>query len=542
MSAVHLESKLVGPQKERCNKAFFKLLLWLAPVLIALLVILTQGKVSFEVIGYSVTTAQLVTFVVIFFGSGVIISFVAYWKHRTTLNEYQDMRTRIELAKQDSSITVVQELIHDATMRSEHNPLIKELIAQSLPSLKEHSFRLRRIRLGTQLSREVREFETNYDKRLAKIKRQTPIVKARANLSASLAFLKKRRKEISLQWEQAIESFSLWNKLKYAGTTPDFTEMDKVIKGMELARDRLETQHSDDFDALDKHIETLKTRAVFRVNKAKERAEEFILDNKNLEGFDSDLLKKSIWLSALSLPISIWSDADRAGDVYDALRGVNGNYAEMSNADIWWESLFMSSDSLVGLTSLVKGAYFEQLVAEDTGGQLFEHFNNPDTDIVIDGVAFQIKATDSVGYIESVAEGIPVISTSEVALSTGAIDSGFSNEEVTGAVELALGETVVDVGDTAVDAVLSGLGGLGVLATLEGINHAATKHKNGGDGVEAMFEGAGVAIEGTARALVGVAEMGYNVLASRPSRFIGRTILSGLKKLDDKLMEQSDKK
>ncbi|MBQ1558505.1 MAG: hypothetical protein IIZ69_10285, partial [Pseudomonas sp.] len=67
------------------------------------------------------------------------------------------------------------------------------------------------------------------------------------------------------------------------------------------------------------------------------------------------------------------------------------------------------------------------------------------------------------------------------------------------------------------------------------------RYKNGGDGVEALFEGAGVAIEGTARALVGTAGLGYKVLSSRPSRFIGRTLLAGLKKLDDKMMEAGKK-
>src|SRR5690606_12264920 len=117
---------------------------------------------------------------------------------------------------------------------------------------------------------------------------------------------------------------------------------------------------------------------------------------------ESDLLKKSLWLSALSLPVSAWSDLDSAGNVYDALRRVNGNFANMSDTEIWWETLFISPESLTGLAALTKGAYFEQLVSADTGGVLFEHFNHPGTDIVIDSVAYQIKATDSVGYVRSV--------------------------------------------------------------------------------------------------------------------------------------------
>lgn len=50
----------------------------------------------------------------------------------------------------------------------------------------------------------------------------------------------------------------------------------------------------------------------------------------------------------------------------------------------------------------------------------------------------------------------------------------------------------------------------------------------------ALFAGAGVAIEGTV-------ELGYKVLASAPSRFIGRTLLAGLKKLDDKMKNAGSK-
>ncbi|WP_270698447.1 hypothetical protein [Aeromonas sp. QDB05] len=51
-----------------------------------------------------------------------------------------------------------------------------------------------------------------------------------------------------------------------------------------------------------------------------------------------------------------------------------------------------------------------------------------------------------------------------------------------------------------------------------------------------------MAIEGTARALVGAAEMGYKVLASRPSRFIGRMLLKGIDKLDKKMMADAERK
>ena len=63
----------------------------------------------------------------------------------------------------------------------------------------------------------------------------------------------------------------------------------------------------------------------------------------------------------------------------------------MSDSGIWWETLFLSSESLVGLAALTKGAYFEQLVSADTGGVLFEHFNNPNTDIGLMVLSFSSR-------------------------------------------------------------------------------------------------------------------------------------------------------
>jgi len=105
-----------------------------------------------------------------------------------------------------------------------------------------------------------------------------------------------------------------------------------------------------------------------------------------------------------------------------------------------------------------RARFFEAHVAESTGGTLHEHFNTPDTDIVIDGLEFQVKATDSVSYIESVDPSITVIATSEVAAETGAIDGGMSNAELDNATELALGGSVVDFPDTVMDAVIGGIG------------------------------------------------------------------------------------
>jgi hypothetical protein len=70
---------------------------------------------------------------------------------------------------------------------------------------------------------------------------------------------------------------------------------------------------------------------------------------------------------------------------------------------------------------------------------------------------------------------------------------------------------------------------------MKGLARAQELYKKGGDAVEAYLEGAGVAITATAKTLVDTSEMAYKVIMSRPSRFIGRNVLKGAKKLGEKL-------
>lgn len=326
----------------------------------------------------------------------------------------------------------------------------------------------------------------------------------------ALSNLQQRREQLEHQWQETYPTLSWWNKLKY-GDKLDLSKMDEAIQNLETMKKNLLGKHAGDFARLDAHFAELTSRTQDRIAASQQWIERFIDTEVNREQAENVPLTAALWFSALSVPVSTWADLVAAGNIYDALREVNGNFAEMSDAEIWWQALLMPSEQLAGLASLTKGAYFEQLVAVDTRGTLFEHFNNPGTDIIIDGQAYQLKATDSASYVNSVPEDIPVIATSEVAEATRAIDSGYSNDELEQSVQLALGGSVIDIKDTAIDALLSGVG------------------------VEAIFEGAGVAIEGTARAMVGTAELGYKVLTSRPSRFIGRTALAGMKKLDNKL-------
>ncbi|MFV7770695.1 hypothetical protein [Shewanella marisflavi] len=365
-----------------------------------------------------------------------------------------------------------------------------------------------------------------------------PLLKARNTLASTLTSYESKRHELNAQWKAAYENFSWWNKLKYDEKL-DLSDLDSQIRQLKRAVRDFDEKYQSDLVQLDTHFLMLRLQSEERIKQTYSN-----LVRAVEKGMVKEVSKTSLsaaWLATLSVPVSIANDSISADLAYDALRSVNSNFEGMNNYEIWWETLWMSPESHAGLVNLTKGAYFEQLVANDTGGQLHEHFNNPDTDIVIDGVEVQLKATDSASYINSVDDEIPIIATSEVAASTAAIDSGYTNEEITNTVELALGGSVIDAKDTAVDMLLTGVGSLGVFATLRGINHASDRYNKGVDGVEAIFEGAGVAIEGTAKGIVDASEMVYKVAMSRPSRFVGRTLLKGLKKLDDKMMEAASK-
>lgn len=131
-----------------------------------------------------------------------------------------------------------------------------------------------------------------------------------------------------------------------------------------------------------------------------------------------------------------------------------------------------------------------------------------------------MKATDNAGYIESVDPDIPVIATSEVAFETGALDGGMTNAGLDSATDLALGGSVVDFPDTAMDAVVGGLSGLDIFATLRGINHAIDRHREGIDKAEAIEEGIGVAGDWDYKG-----NRGPSRATSRPSRFLGRQVV-----------------
>ena len=449
---------------------------------------------------------------------------------RDAKQEYDRTEELFEKTIRSTKISDCETLINRLTAKQQQTQaiLLDKLYIKCISDLNARLAKLNyEKKTNTLTASYISSISTN-DKNIERSKQKHPLLKLEKDVQSALESMESHRVISKKLWDIKYESFSWWNKFKHA-QGPDFSDLDNRILELKEINHNIKVKHTDDIKDINQSYEKLRTISKKRIRTSYNQANEILEKNRETTLTSNELLQKAFWCSTLSVPVSLWNDFSDAGNIYDSLRNVNGNFAEMSDSEIWWESLWMLQESLTGLASLTKGAYFEQLVANDTGGQLFEHFNHKDTDIIIDGVAVQLKATDSVAYIESVDSHIPVITTSEVAEKTGMIDSGYSNEELSNSVDLALGGSVIDVGDTTIDALLTGVGGLGIFATINGINHAQEQYDNGKDGLKAIDEGIAVAVEGTAKGLVDASEF---VLMSGPVRFLGRALKKGINKLE----------
>lgn len=452
---------------------------------------------------------------------------------RTKCNEYRVRRRRLEHLCEGENPTTIERRIVE--LRAEKlTPHLRQLVEAWMPTLTKRLeearqfrefelTRLEKIRRRAAVSKATAQMREMATARIAQSRNGHPVLAARDAAIQRLARVKARRIQLESDVHEMLEGTSWWAQFTY--DYPDYNKIDKEIQDLELGvrlflsrKAKIIREAEEKLDAAAGCIDT-------RLRLIEENVIGAIPDRRQ-DPFNGDnIARDALFLSVLSVPVSAWQDISQAGVVYDALRSVNGNFEGMSDSEIWLQTLAMEPESLAGLASLTKGALFEAYVAESSGGTLHEHFNTPDTDIVIDGMEFQVKATDSAGYIESVDPDIPIIATSEVAAETGAIDGGMTNADLDSTTDLALGGSVIDFPDTAMDAVIGGLGGLGLLATLRGINHAIDRHREGIDKAEAIEEGIGIAVTGTMKATVDMAEMGYKVVTSRPSRFLGRQVV-----------------
>ena len=143
-------------------------------------------------------------------------------------------------------------------------------------------------------------------------------------------------------------------------------------------------------------------------------------------------------------------------EVFDAVRRGYLEFETASNTEILDYFSAIYEESVAGHASHIKGILFEQeyvdlLATQGVEAQIFEATNHPVTDISIwdEGdvvVELQLKATESVSYVNAAIEEYPEVGfvvTSEVAGgfdSEMVIDSGIENA----ALEQAIGETLLD--------------------------------------------------------------------------------------------------
>ena len=454
-------------------------------------------------------------------------------ENRSKCEEYRACRRRLEsLCDEEDPRTIERGIQHLRATKC--GPHMKQLVETWAPAVNKRldearqfqefeRNRLERIRRRKAVSKATAEMREMAKTRIAQSRKAHSVLAARDAAIQRLARVKARRVQLEADVDEMLKGKSWWDQLTY--DYPDYNQMDREIRRLEWDVKLFLSRNATVIREAEEKLDA----GAGRIDKRLRRIEKTVIGaipEKRQEPFDGDTIARdALILSALSIPVSAWQDISQAGEVYDALRSVNGNFEGMSDSEIWLQTLAMEPESLAGLASLTKGALFEAHVAESTGGTLHEHFNTPDTDITIDGMAFQVKATDSAGYIESVDPDIPVIATSEVAVETGAIDGGMTNADLESATDLAAGGSVVDFPDTAMDAVVGGLSALGIFATLRGINHAIDRYREGIDKAEAIEEGIGVAVTGTVKATVDLAEMGYKAATSRPSRFLGRQVV-----------------
>mgnify|MGYP004452164975 CR=1 FL=1 len=391
-------------------------------------------------------------------------------------------------------------------------------ISKHLSSVKDREVRLEREAAVRHLCAQA---GGRLNKQIEALREDDPFLRAKRTLRNAIRSIGEQKTAAQRQIDEAIEkSFLKWRK---QWSRPDFAEVDVKIAELEDALRTLE--QSPQFRQADQRFAELAVLVERRVRDVETIALTAIPQSRE-EAFDSDwVVRNALYVSALSVPVSAWGDLSQTSDIFATLRDVNGNYEGMSDADIWLDTLMMPGEQLAGLVALTKGAYFEELVQADFGGVRFEHFNHPDTDIVIDGIEYQIKATDSASYIDSVADHIPTIVTSEKAEITGSIDGGYTNEALTDGVELALGGPIIDFSDTALDAVFAGLGFISIVGLVKGIARGSRIYRETGDAVEGLASGVGVTFEESVWAVINSVELvtrgALAVGTSKPARYLG---------------------
>ena len=148
---------------------------------------------------------------------------------------------------------------------------------------------------------------------------------------------------------------------------------------------------------------------------------------------------------------SAMGDVSEANAIFDAAREANGKFEFMSNNEIVEYCHGLSDTQLNGMVSLVHGRYFENIVADETGGTLFESHTHANTDMILDGTEISIKSNDATA--DSITE-FETISPK---------DLNMNDEALIGRTAEVMDGDIID----ATDALISGTVGFGTMAMLQ---------------------------------------------------------------------------
>ncbi len=204
----------------------------------------------------------------------------------------------------------------------------------------------------------------------------------------------------------------------------------------------------------------------------------------------------SVLTGGVSAGASMAMDIKDADAVFESARTANSMFAHMSDSQIVDYCNTLEPEQLMGMVNLVHGRHFENIVADATGGELFEAKNHPDTDMVLDGTEYSIKSHDATA--DSITE-FETFSPQDLGLD----DADLRDETA----EILEGD-IIDISD----ALFNGALGFGTMATLQALGEGAEEWGDLAEYEKTKIKAALIGTKTVGNAAVGTAKSALNVL------------------------------
>jgi vacuolar-type H+-ATPase subunit I/STV1 len=216
--------------------------------------------------------------------------------------------------------------------------------------------RLEKIRRGESVLKVTAQMREVAKAKISQSRKLHPVLAARDAAKQRLARVKARRVRLEADVNEMLEGTGWWTQLTYG--YPDYKKMDKEIQDLEREVSYFLSRNAKIIREAEEKLDAAAGRIDTRLQLIEESVISAIPDRRQ-DSFDGHrIARDALILSALSVPVSAWQDISQAGEVYDALRLVNGNFEGMSDSEVWFQTLAKEPESLAGLISLTKGALF----------------------------------------------------------------------------------------------------------------------------------------------------------------------------------------